>query len=166
MLSSQTKDKTVSWETTGWNLQRRDRQPGLGLLSVHGITCDECAALLVTVHGITCDCVQQLIAALLGGVHLLQVAEAMCALQAHGLNPESVHAMDAAVLDSMIIKVGFHNNKTKYIKQATARLIEEHGADVPQDIEALLALPGIGQYHHRVNVPMPHSLPGMGTNQF
>jgi endonuclease-3 len=47
-------------------------------------------------------------------------------------------------LNDLIAKVGFHNNKTKYIKQAAIILRDEHGSDIPDTIDGLTSLPGVG----------------------
>ena len=57
------------------------------------------------------------------------VAAAMVQLQAHGLTVESINSTSDADLDAMICKVGFHNNKTRFIKQATKLLHERHGGE-------------------------------------
>lgn len=46
--------------------------------------------------------------------------------------------------DGLISKVGFHNNKTKFIKQAARQMLESHEGDVPADLDTLLALKGVG----------------------
>lgn len=55
-----------------------------------------------------------------------------------------MRAVKPANLNSLINKVGFHNNKTKYIKAVAEILAAEHGSDVPNSIEGLVALPGVG----------------------
>ncbi len=44
----------------------------------------------------------------------------------------------------MIYVVGFHNNKTKYIKAAALILRDEWAGDIPDTIEGLMSLPGVG----------------------
>lgn len=44
----------------------------------------------------------------------------------------------------MIEKVGFHNNKTKYIKQAAQLLKDSFNSDIPDTVEGLVSLPGVG----------------------
>lgn len=51
---------------------------------------------------------------------------------------------DPMHLDSLIGKVGFHNNKTKYLKATAQVLLDEHDGDVPNTLEGLVALPGVG----------------------
>ncbi len=72
------------------------------------------------------------------------VGDTMRALQKHGLSPENIHKTDAEVLNSLINKVGFHNNKTKYIKQTVEKLVNEFDGDIPPTAEEMIKLPGIG----------------------
>jgi endonuclease-3 len=44
----------------------------------------------------------------------------------------------------MINKVGFHNLKTKYIKQTAEILRDRFDSDIPDTIEGLVSLPGVG----------------------
>ena len=72
------------------------------------------------------------------------VGETMRALQQHGLTVENIHKTDAEKLNSLIGKVGFHNNKTKFIKQAAEIIIEQYNGDIPPTAEEMMALPGVG----------------------
>lgn len=44
----------------------------------------------------------------------------------------------------IIRPIGFYNSKTKYIKNAAATLLEKHGGKVPDTMEELVDLPGVG----------------------
>lgn len=61
-----------------------------------------------------------------------------------GLNLENILAVPAERLNELIWAVGFHNNKTKYIKGAAEILRDAHGGDIPDTAEGLMALPGVG----------------------
>ncbi|KAI6783521.1 Endonuclease III-like protein [Emericellopsis cladophorae] len=61
-----------------------------------------------------------------------------------GLNLENVLAVEPDVLNKMIWAVGFHNNKTKYIKQTAEILRDRFAGDIPDTIEGLVSLPGVG----------------------
>ena len=65
-------------------------------------------------------------------------------LPAPGLTLENILAVEPAKLNEMIFVVGFHNNKTKYIKAAALILRDEYGGDIPDTIEGLMSLPGVG----------------------
>ncbi|ORY63022.1 putative DNA repair protein NTG1 [Pseudomassariella vexata] len=61
-----------------------------------------------------------------------------------GLNLENMLAVDPEKLNRLIWVVGFHNNKTKYLKQAAVILRDKWGGDIPDSIEGLTSLPGVG----------------------
>ncbi|KAH6655468.1 DNA glycosylase [Truncatella angustata] len=61
-----------------------------------------------------------------------------------GLNLENLLAVEPDALNELIWAVGFHNNKTKYIKRTAEILRDEWGGDIPDTIEGLTALPGVG----------------------
>ena len=54
-------------------------------------------------------------------------------------------AADPHVLEKEIQSTGFFRNKTKSIIGMAQALIERHGGEVPQTMEELTALPGIGR---------------------
>jgi len=66
-------------------------------------------------------------------------------LQSHGLTVQNIHHHTTTeTLNALIRKVGFHNNKTKYIKQTCAILIDQYDGDIPSTAEKLMKLPGVG----------------------
>src|SRR5207302_1351037 len=52
---------------------------------------------------------------------------------------------DEAVLTDELRPTGFFNSKTKSVLGATRALVERHGGKVPEDMDALVALPGVGR---------------------
>ncbi len=54
-------------------------------------------------------------------------------------------AADPRVLETEIQSTGFFRNKTKSIIGMAQALVEHHGGEVPQTMEALTALPGVGR---------------------
>lgn len=61
-----------------------------------------------------------------------------------GLNLENILAVDPKLLNELIWAVGFHNNKTRYIKATAKILRDQWGGDIPDTIEGLMSLPGVG----------------------
>ncbi|KAJ4341752.1 alpha,alpha-trehalase nth1 [Ascochyta clinopodiicola] len=61
-----------------------------------------------------------------------------------GFNLESVLALEPTELNGFINKVGFHNLKTKYIKQTAEILRDKFSSDIPDTIAGLVSLPGVG----------------------
>jgi endonuclease III len=74
-------------------------------------------------------------------------AAAIKNLQAHlpgGFTLESVIACPPEDLNELIAKVGFHNTKTKHIKAAALLLRDRFDSDIPDSIQGLTSLPGVG----------------------
>uniref|UniRef100_A0A7S2S0Y1 DNA-(apurinic or apyrimidinic site) lyase n=1 Tax=Rhizochromulina marina TaxID=1034831 RepID=A0A7S2S0Y1_9STRA len=71
-------------------------------------------------------------------------AQVMKVLREHGLTIECILATPDEQLNEMISPVGFHNRKTKYIKDTAVLLRDRHGGQVPDSLSDLLALPGVG----------------------
>ncbi|KAH0254744.1 DNA glycosylase, partial [Aureobasidium melanogenum] len=61
-----------------------------------------------------------------------------------GFNLAALLTVEPARLNELIAKVGFHNNKTKYIKATAEILRDKFNGDIPDTIEGLVSLPGVG----------------------
>jgi endonuclease-3 len=72
------------------------------------------------------------------------VGETMRILQRHGLTVENIHQTDHETLNGLIKKVGFHNNKTKFMKQAAEIILTEYNGDIPPNADEMMKLPGVG----------------------
>ncbi len=59
--------------------------------------------------------------------------------------PADFAAMDIEVLKRYIFSCGFYNDKAKHIKQAAADILEKFGGRVPDNIEELQSLSGVGR---------------------
>lgn len=69
---------------------------------------------------------------------------AMQRLREHGLSVDALLKMDDETLGKLIYPVGFWRTKVKYIKQTTALIQQEFGGDIPDTVEGLMRLPGVG----------------------
>jgi endonuclease-3 len=61
-----------------------------------------------------------------------------------GLCLEAILGVDPVRLDQLIGKVGFHNNKTRFIKQAAIDIRDKFNGEIPDTIEGLTSLAGVG----------------------
>lgn len=61
-----------------------------------------------------------------------------------GLTLENILEVDPVRLNELIYGVGFHNNKTRYIKATALILREKYNNDIPDTIDGLISLPGVG----------------------
>uniref|UniRef100_A0A8C4F939 Endonuclease III-like protein 1 n=1 Tax=Dicentrarchus labrax TaxID=13489 RepID=A0A8C4F939_DICLA len=71
-------------------------------------------------------------------------AAAMQKLRAHGCTVENILATDDETLGKLIYPVGFWRTKVKYLKLTSAMLQKEFGGDIPDSVEGLVRLPGVG----------------------
>ncbi|MDQ7052180.1 MAG: endonuclease III [candidate division KSB1 bacterium] len=72
-------------------------------------------------------------------------AEASARLFAHAATPEKMRRLSAETIETLIYPAGFYRNKAKNILQVCDILVEQHGGRVPDRLEDLLALPGVGR---------------------
>lgn len=59
--------------------------------------------------------------------------------------PESLADIDLKILEDIIHPCGFYKNKAKNIKACSQKLLDEFDGVVPNDIELLQSLPGVGR---------------------
>jgi endonuclease III len=59
--------------------------------------------------------------------------------------PEAMAAAPLPAIEKVIRSTGFYRNKAKNIKACSRSLAENHDGEVPHDIEAMVALPGVGR---------------------
>jgi len=69
---------------------------------------------------------------------------AMMRLRDHGLTVQNILKTDQKILEKLIYPVGFWRNKAKYIKQTCEILKEKYEYDIPDTVEELCQLPGVG----------------------
>jgi endonuclease-3 len=72
---------------------------------------------------------------------------------------------DAPEVEKIILSTGFFRQKTKSIMTAARLVVDRHGGQVPADMEALTALPGVGR--KTANVVLGHALgvPGLPVDR-
>ena len=58
---------------------------------------------------------------------------------------EAFARADRAALEARIRPAGFYRNKARSIIGAARKIVEEHGGDVPDTMEKLVALPGVAR---------------------
>jgi endonuclease-3 len=59
--------------------------------------------------------------------------------------PSAILKMDEAVIAKCIYPAGFYKTKAKNLKAIATILMNQYGGTVPEDMEALLSLPGVGR---------------------
>jgi endonuclease-3 len=59
--------------------------------------------------------------------------------------PAALRSLPAVRIERLIFPVGFYRRKAVQLREIARRLEADHGGAVPADMEALLALPGVGR---------------------
>lgn len=75
--------------------------------------------------------------------------------------PEAMLELDEDEIAQLIYPVGFYRNKARAIRQISAALLEQHNGEVPADLDALLALPGVGRKTANLVLTAGFGLPGI-----
>lgn len=69
---------------------------------------------------------------------------AMERLKARGLSVSMIESIGKAELEALLNPVGFYRRKAEYLKKTAAILSKEYDMDIPNTIEKLVKLPGVG----------------------
>jgi endonuclease-3 len=79
--------------------------------------------------------------------------------------PQRLAAATTAELEPQIVATGFFRQKSKMLLGMAEALLTTHGGEVPADMDALTALPGVGR--KTANVVLGHALgvPGMPVDR-
>jgi endonuclease-3 len=59
--------------------------------------------------------------------------------------PQDHAIADLSEVEDVIRPTGFFRNKARALEGAARAVVSEHGGEVPEDLEALVALPGVGR---------------------
>jgi endonuclease III len=80
-------------------------------------------------------------------------------------DPQRLAAATTAELEPQIVATGFFRQKSKMLLGMALGLLERHGGQVPADMDALTALPGVGR--KTANVVLGHALgvPGLPVDR-
>ncbi len=75
--------------------------------------------------------------------------------------PAEMAAVDRGALEEVLRPVGFYRAKAASVQGLAARLLAEHGGEVPSDVASLVALPGVGRKTANVVRGDAFGLPGI-----
>lgn len=75
--------------------------------------------------------------------------------------PEKLAQMPQKEVERLIYPVGFYRTKAKTLLRVSRILLEKHGGHVPDTMEALLALPGVGRKTANLTLTVGHGKPGI-----
>jgi endonuclease-3 len=75
--------------------------------------------------------------------------------------PERMADMERERIEELIYPVGFYRNKAKVLQEVSRTLIEEHDGAVPDDLDELLRLKGVGRKTANLVITMGYDKPGI-----
>jgi endonuclease-3 len=82
-------------------------------------------------------------------------------LYALAKTPESMRKLSERTIEKAIYPVGFYRVKARQIREICRILIESHGGQVPDTMEGLLALPGVGRKTANLVLTIGFGAPGI-----
>lgn len=75
--------------------------------------------------------------------------------------PEHFVMIDNEELESLIFSTGYYKAKAKHIKAASKMILEEFGGNVPDNMDDLLKIPGVGRKTANVILGHCFNIPGI-----
>jgi endonuclease-3 len=75
--------------------------------------------------------------------------------------PQTMTKLSASTIENTIYPVGFYKTKAKNIKMICRILLSEYNGQVPDDIDELLKLPGVGRKTANLVVTLGYNKPGI-----
>jgi endonuclease-3 len=78
--------------------------------------------------------------------------------------PEDLAGADPEEVEQLIYSTGYYRQKTKSIIGLATAIIDEHGGVVPDDMEALVTLPGVGRKTASVLLAEAHGRPEIAVD--
>lgn len=90
--------------------------------------------------------------------------EASKRLLALAKTPEEMLKLSTEQIEKPIYPVGFYKTKTKRIKQICKDLVEKYNSEVPNSMEELLNLKGVGRKTANIVVTMAFNKPGIAVD--
>lgn len=96
----------------------------------------------------------------------LRTQDATTAKAAHRLfavadSPQAMIKLNPKRIETLVFPVGFYRTKAKNILDICRTLIEDYGANVPDDIDELLKLKGVGRKTANLVVTLGYRKPGI-----
>ena len=90
-----------------------------------------------------------------------QVNRVTGVLFAHLKTPADFAGATLKTIEKFIRSTGFYHNKAKNIKNCSQEILDTHSGKVPQTLEALVKLPGVGRKTANVVLGAAFNTPGM-----
>lgn len=93
-----------------------------------------------------------------------QVNKVTLPLFAHVRNPEDMEKISLEELEKMVFSVNFYRNKAKFIRQSGEKLAREFDGVIPNDLQKIQTLPGVGIKTAKVVLAVLYDAPYVGVD--
>lgn len=77
---------------------------------------------------------------------------------------EELAKLDTNELEKLLYRVGFYRVKSKNLKKLAQYIVENFGSSVPNTIEQLTSLPGVGRKTANIVLARVHQVPAIGVD--
>lgn len=74
-----------------------------------------------------------------------RVNQVTAVLFQQGPDPRALAELDLAELEALVKPTGFYRNKARAVRDCSRALVEDYGGRVPETLEELVRLPGVGR---------------------
>ncbi len=88
-------------------------------------------------------------------------AAASARLLARASSPRALSSLSERAIAGLIYPAGFYRTKARHLREASRLLVERHAGRVPEAMEELLALPGVGRKTANLVRNLGYGLPGI-----
>ena len=78
--------------------------------------------------------------------------------------PEALSKASIEDIDKLISSCSMHNTKSKHLKQISEIISQKYNGEVPDDMEELVKLPGVGRKTANILVSMAYNIPAVGVD--
>jgi endonuclease-3 len=75
--------------------------------------------------------------------------------------PDGILDLDRERIEELIYPVGFYKNKAKVLHEVSRTILEKYGGNVPDDIDELLKMKGVGRKTANLVVTLGYEKPGI-----
>ncbi len=79
-------------------------------------------------------------------------------------DPAAIAGATPSRLEELVRSSGFYRQKARTLQACSRALVEKHGGSVPSDLDALLALPGVGRKTANILRGNAWDIPGIGVD--
>lgn len=94
----------------------------------------------------------------------VNVNKATAVLYSHYNTPEKIAAMDTGLLEEYIHICGFYKTKARHVKETSTIICEKYNGEVPDTMEELVKLPGVGRKTANVVLSNAFGKPAMAVD--